>query len=266
LYTAPTEHGETEDLWPSGIPPEIPLIKALTDDSNYLTVVGVAHTDSLEDIKQSVEMYIHTFVNEVYDSCIDRIPTAPAFVLPTLQRHNSNPSATNCEELSDDCFHLDSLYLRMNCPVTCGATSPLSGMFLNEARRGIPKALCQATQQYQDEWHAIPCTDLSRTELNAHVGWNKAWTLMLEFWDKRSTVNRQQCFRTVQTMFLNDGCNAVPQLANLACMADDYQTFCNDVSDILDVAHFCPVACGCVAGTNNTQNYNPDACPPSCHR
>lgn len=232
----------------------------MIDVEDFDSIGGVVFLDHFQDLHDRVETPIQELVYHSYFSCEDALLRKQAWVLSTVQRYNVNPIGTTCAELAGSCFTPENNYLRANCPISCGATLPQSGLFLDTPDHGVPSS-CRTSFAFTQNLGAIDCIDPSPSDLAALDGWGKTWQLFKDY-HGRLSADQNSCYERVAQMFNQQGCDAVSMLSTETCLDYTVAEFCSTLKALPRVQWFCPVACGCPTNLYN----NSAACPPRCAR
>merc|ERR1712046_300342 len=91
------------------------------------------------------------------------------------------------------------------------------------------------------------------------MGWRQGWQLAINFWGRYSPTQLKG-YQELARVFTNEGCAGLQLLDNKSIEIDVTSgDLCSGVPDQLNVAMFCPVACGCTESSHS-------ACPPDCDR
>lgn len=264
LYAAPTRKFGEDDgsVSRSGASRQERLVKSLVNSPVLFRDANFVSMDNVADLSLRSDMPIQEFVVDRFaETCADTLERSPSFVLDALQHYNNNPTATTCDGLKENCFDVDQDFLRLNCPVTCGATSPYSGQILIDAEYGIDRYMCHETDAYRSSLTKIPCTDLTVKELRALPGWSRTWHQFVEIQSRFEAT--RSCYQKVANIFLSEGCKGLSHDPTaFACISiaqtDVEFMFCSGQGSYPNLAVFCPVACRC-------ELHHSPSCTPACH-
>lgn len=208
--------------------------------------------------KTDPEAYIDFYGRLFQRTCADYALSAKGsqtFFKPTIEYQTGHSNIENCSQFTmDDCAKADLPLLRLLCPVTCGCSNPMSGLYRDGKKSGCPVEKCQSAGTAYAQKLSIAtrplCADMSKAELDSTPGWKR-------FWDELRIFRPQAAWKSVTDKFLAQGCSA---LANIT--AGQKATLCNKGEVSGAMTPFCPASCQCNSTTMCSKTYS--GCPASC--
>lgn len=194
-------------------------------------------------------------------------PDVPVYTLNTLQWQTKLFSAETCDHFKSECHQDSQRFLRMLCPVTCGCTSPLTGLYQNGPELGCPRNRCAQLAAYPTAMKSIPCKDLDATNTTGEL--LNAWRLLLDgvlSVYSKGVAGGPSLNKAVE-LFKTYGCSA-PEQASFPLaywMAINGQKrLCDGSGSHASVRPFCPSTCGCSNRSFVERHDQMAECPYSC--
>merc|ERR1712137_84589 len=117
-------------------------------------------------------------------------------------------------------------------------------MFLTGSEFGCPP---RCASDWLQSSYLTSCSDLSPHELRTAPGWVAGWNMMVSFHGRFKQQSREK-WQQLTDLFMSAGCEALgnnvssmwPTLADVT-----KDRLCYVTTNMLNVAAFCPEACGC---------------------
>jgi len=197
-------------------------------------------------IGHSVSETVNTVLGVVGASCVDLLDGNG--VLQRLTQHIG--LSGSCSGLGHLCR--SEVWVRADCPRTCGCDSPFSGLLLTGTAQGCP-AGCASTAAYAEALAAAPCAEQSAHNLRSTASW-PAWAEQFEAHQETWGYAPPPGVDSWRRLFLDLGCQFIPLYINWyreifgaighPCTRDwDNLGF----PELRSLAPICPITCGCNA-------------------